>query len=81
MSKLVNKVLEKCKSLEMSSVAIPALGTGNLHYPPKVSAQAIVETVKTYLYSNACCSLKKVVLVANDENMYREFEKHLNRWL
>lgn len=48
---------------QLSSVAFPSLGTGNLTYPPDRVASIMFETVNRYALSTNLGSLKHVVFV------------------
>jgi len=46
---MIHEVMKECDRLKASSVAFPALGTGNLGFPDDVVADIMVATVNTYL--------------------------------
>ena len=49
--------------LGMSTLALPALGTGRLGYPSAIVAKIISDAVLTFTSSNPNTSLNKVVIV------------------
>ncbi|XP_046373440.2 protein mono-ADP-ribosyltransferase PARP14-like isoform X2 [Haliotis rufescens] len=73
----IRQCLRKASEAEHSSIAFPALGTGNARYPAEVVARVFRDEVREYLISNPCCSLKEVVVVLfhKDENTLEVFKK------
>jgi len=45
------------------SIAFPALGTGNLNYPPALSAQYMIEAVMEYSQENPKSSITQVKVI------------------
>ena len=77
---MIHKVMEECDRLKATSVAFPALGTGNLGFPDSVVADIMVNTVNTYLeQQNGKTSLKKVILVIFLDKTYDAFKKVMER--
>ena len=64
----------------MISVAIPSIGTGNLHFPNDVVAKITVEEAITYLSSQKRGSLEFVHLVIFMDDTYKEFKKVLSSY-
>jgi poly [ADP-ribose] polymerase 10/14/15 len=62
----VRTCLEKCNSLK--SVAFPALGTGNLGYPPHEAAKIMYEEVEKFSKSKTT-SLRDVMFVIYDDSV------------
>ena len=73
---MIHKVMEECDRLKATSVAFPALGTGNLGFPDSVVADIMVNTVNTYLeQQKGKTSLNKVILVIFLDKTYDAFKK------
>lgn len=51
----------------MTSIAFPALGTGNLGYPHRYVASAMFETVRSFMECSVYSSVKEVVFNVYDE--------------
>ena len=51
-----------------SSMAIPALGTGQLKYPPEDVIAAIVTAVSCFLSLSDASSLREITLVVHSED-------------
>ena len=82
MEAMVHKVMEECDRLKASSVAFPALGTGNLGFPDDVVANIMVSTVNTYLEQQKDqTSLKKVIFVIFLHKTHDAFKKIMGRGL
>ena len=76
---LVQKCLETCDQLRASTVAFPALGAGNLHYPQDIVADIMVNTIGAYLKANLSTTcIRTVKLVIFMEDTYAEFDKLLS---
>jgi poly [ADP-ribose] polymerase 10/14/15 len=70
----VLKVLEECDRQNLSTVAFPALGSGNLGFPPDVAANIMFGTMASYL-ANTKTSLKKILVVVQDKSIYATFHR------
>jgi len=55
--------LNKAASNGHVSIAFPALGTGNLNYPPALSAQYMIEAVMEYAQENPKSSITQVKVI------------------
>jgi O-acetyl-ADP-ribose deacetylase (regulator of RNase III) len=62
----------------LTSMALPALGTGVGGVPPAAAAEAMVAVLVDHLRS-ASTALKRVVLVVYQDDAYRAFTETLNR--
>ena len=71
-------VLSMADKHRITSIAMPALGTGVGHVPPQVSAEAMVTAVVEHLRSGKT-SLKRVVFVLYQDDAYRTFTDTLKR--
>jgi O-acetyl-ADP-ribose deacetylase len=71
-------VLDLVNKHRMTSLALPALGTGVGHVPPAVSADAMLDAVVAHLRSGAT-SLRKVVFVLYQDDAFKAFTETLKR--
>ena len=62
----------------ITSMALPALGTGVGHVPPAVSAEAMLTSVVSHLRAGGS-SLKRVVFVLYQDDAYKAFTDTLKR--
>ena len=62
----------------LTSIALPALGTGVGHIPPPVSADAMLKEVVAHL-KRGQSSLRRVVFVLSLDDVYRAFSEALKR--
>ena len=77
---MIHKVMTECDRLKASSVAFPALGTGNLGFPDDVVADIMVTTVNTYLeQQKGKTCVKKVVFVIFLDKTHNAFKQVLGR--
>ena len=71
---MVQKALEECDKRRLQSIAIPAIGTGNLRFPPAVVVKTLVGSAVDYLVRNrSSTSIKKVILVGFEERAHTLF--------
>ena len=75
MESMITKVMQECDRLKATSVAFPALGTGNLGFPEKVVAEVMVNAISSYLRQNPSTTVKKVLLVIFADSTYRAFQR------
>jgi O-acetyl-ADP-ribose deacetylase len=71
-------VLAVADKHRITSLALPALGTGVGHVPPPASAEAMLREVLTHLRSGRS-SLKRVVFVLYQDDAHRAFSETLKR--
>ena len=69
MRDIIKKSLEEAQKRSLSSIAIPAIGTGNLQFPHGRVAAASFEGVMTFSKKNPSSSLKEVHLVVYDKDL------------
>ena len=74
---MVNKCLKECTKLRMTSIAFPAIGTGNLCYPNDVVARIMVEAVSSFLSSHKSSTLNTVYLVIFMTDTHLAFQQEL----
>ena len=75
---IVQKCLTECEQKGACSVAFPALGAGNLSYPPQVVANVMINTVQNYYKIHATSCITEVKFVIFMDDTHREFEKQLH---
>ena len=75
----VQKCLKECEHKGARSIAFPALGAGNLGYPPKVVAEAMITTVQSHYKANSTSCIKEVKFVIFKDDTYKEFEGFLSQ--
>ena len=68
------KIMKECDHLKATSVAFPALGTGNLGYPEDIVARLMIDTTSDYLNQNPSSSIRKVLLVIFMERTHQIFK-------
>ncbi len=71
-------VLALADKHRITSLALPALGTGVGHVPPPASAEAMISEVVAHL-KRGQSSLKRVVFVLYQDEAYRAFSETLKR--
>jgi O-acetyl-ADP-ribose deacetylase (regulator of RNase III) len=71
-------VLALADKHRITSLALPALGTGVGHVPPAASAEAMLREVLTHLKSGRS-SLKRVLFVLYQDDAHRAFSETLKR--
>lgn len=71
-------VLALADKHRITSLALPALGTGVGHVPPQASAEAMIREVVAHLKAGQS-SLKRVVFVLYQDEAYKAFSETLKR--
>jgi len=66
---IIKKCLDETDKRELESIAIPAIGTGNLGYPRDRVAVASLDEVLAFSKNNPSSTLKKVLLVVYDKDL------------
>lgn len=77
-TKTTRSVLALADKHRLTSIALPALGTGVGHIPPPVSADAMLQEVVAHL-KRGQSSLRRVVFVLSLDDVYRAFSEALKR--
>jgi O-acetyl-ADP-ribose deacetylase (regulator of RNase III) len=77
-TKTTKAVLSLADKHRLTSLALPALGTGVGHVPPTVSADAMVDTVVGHLKAGKT-TLRKIVFVLYEDAAYKAFSEALKR--
>ncbi|WAR21291.1 DTX3L-like protein, partial [Mya arenaria] len=78
MRAMVRMLLNEANKMSCHSIALPALGTGNLGYHPKDAANAIFLAVCDFVELNGDTSHLqeiKIVIYEKDENTFQAFKK------
>jgi O-acetyl-ADP-ribose deacetylase len=76
--KTTRAVLALAVKHRLTSLALPALGTGVGHVPPPLSAEAMIDAVVSHLKTGGT-TLKRVVFVLYQDDAYRAFIDTLKR--
>ena len=74
---MVNKCLKECTKLGVTSIAFPAIGTGNLGYPNDVVARIMIDAISNFLSSHKSSTLNTVYLVTYLIDTYQAFQQEL----
>ena len=77
-AKTTRAVLALAVKHRLTSLALPALGTGVGHVPPALSADAMLEAVVTHLKTGES-TLKRVIFMLYQDEPYRAFNDTLKR--
>ena len=75
----MTKVMQECNRLKATSVAFPAVGTGNLGFPEDMVAEVMVKTITSYLRQNPSTTVKKVLLVIFMDSTHKAFQRAISR--
>ena len=76
--KTTQAVLALAVKHRLTSLALPALGTGVGHVPPALSAEAMLEAVVAHLKAGGS-TLKRVIFMLYQDEAYRAFVDTLKR--
>jgi len=77
-AKTTRAILTLAEKHRITSIALPALGTGVGHVPPPISAEAMLKEVVAHL-KRGQSSLRRVVFVLYLDDAYRAFTDTLKR--
>ena len=73
------KCLKICDEKEISSIAFPALGAGNLGYPTELVAKVMTNTVQSYLQINSETTyIENVKFVIFMDETYKAFQTFIS---
>ena len=73
------KCLKICDEREISSIAFPALGAGNLGYPTELVAKVMTNTVQSYLQINSKTTyIENVKFVIFMDETYKAFQTFIS---
>ena len=74
MTQMIEKVMQECDRLKATSLAIPSIGAGNFRFPPQNLARILIDAVSLYLHNNRYSSVKRVLFVIFDANIFKVFQ-------
>ncbi|KAK3598396.1 hypothetical protein CHS0354_019799 [Potamilus streckersoni] len=79
---LMKKCLDQCEKGGFTSIAFPALGTGNLNYPRDIVAKEMFQHISTYSKDNPSSSVTEVrfVVYQKDSPTIKAFESEQQKW-
>ncbi|XP_040213941.1 protein mono-ADP-ribosyltransferase PARP15-like isoform X2 [Rana temporaria] len=73
--KSVHRILQTCHNNVYRSVAVPAMGTGQILIDPEESIKAILESTFKYLSEMLLPNLETISIVVIQENIYKTYLK------
>ena len=76
----MQKCFNECSRLKLTSIAFPALGTGNLKYPPLVTAEIMIKATIEYMTSNPSPTTSVYFTIYNDDHLCSIFEDELRKF-
>ncbi|NWX20438.1 PAR14 polymerase, partial [Aegotheles bennettii] len=76
---LVSKVLEECESQQYTSVAFPAIGTGQAGRDPPAVADDMVDAITDFAKRNCTPSLKTIKIIIFQPHLLSVFHKSMQR--
>lgn len=76
---IVKTSLQKVESLNGNSVAFPAIGTGNLQFPPKQAARIMLDETAKFCQENPTSDLKDIrfILLGRDKMVIDAFSQEM----
>jgi len=77
-AKAVYAALRKANELSLTSIAFPGMGTGVGGVPYSEAAKVMIKTIIEFVKEHKT-SLKRILLVAIDNELYREFCKAMEK--
>ncbi|KAF6033196.1 PARP14 [Bugula neritina] len=66
LQQIITDCLNATKDQKAKTIAFPAIGTGELHYPPEDVARCFFRTCAKFAKDNPGCGIKKILLVIDD---------------
>ncbi|KAL4232400.1 hypothetical protein ACF0H5_009968 [Mactra antiquata] len=80
LEKVMNTMLGLCESKKVTSVAMPALGTGNLKYPKQEVCETMFNTIINWANTKSNTSLRNVRLIMHvkDHEVMKVFQAHIS---
>ncbi|KAG5852862.1 hypothetical protein ANANG_G00067030 [Anguilla anguilla] len=70
------RVLQLCESKSITSMAIPAIGTGKSNINPEESIKAILKGLQKHLSQTTSTSIKFIFIVAFEQKVFDSFRHH-----
>ncbi|KAI8507644.1 positive regulation of interleukin-4-mediated signaling pathway [Branchiostoma belcheri] len=74
---MVQECLESADNDSYTSIAFPAMGTGNLKYPRDLAASCMYDEIVSFSQSNPGTTLKDVRIIVFDQSTVQAFETEL----
>lgn len=78
--KAVRNCLEECAKRHFSSIAFPALGTGNYGFPGNVAAKLMINEAVQFLTTYKNCPISTIYFVAYSDDDFRTFQNELKHY-
>jgi O-acetyl-ADP-ribose deacetylase (regulator of RNase III) len=75
LAQAVQGSLKRAQSLELQSLAIPAISTGIFGFPKQRAAKVILSTIREYFEDNPQSGLRQVRVVLYDRSTQKAFEQ------
>ncbi|KAI1884919.1 hypothetical protein AGOR_G00214850 [Albula goreensis] len=72
----IEKVLQVCESKQITTVSIPAIGTGRGNIKPEDSIQAVLNGLENHLSQVTSSCIKTVFIVAFDQKVFDSFHAY-----
>ena len=79
---LVKKCVKECVQRKVTSIAFPAIGTGNLNFPPDVVAKVMLDEVSRLLAEKSTFAISGVYFVVQvqDKLIFQAFQQEMTRF-
>ena len=71
----IRNCLQQLKKDNLSSIAIPAIGTGNLNFPQELVVNIITDTCQKFLEENNNVFEIQIVVYEKNEDLYQVLQK------
>ena len=76
--KATKAALKLANKMNLKTIAIPGMGTGVGGLTPEQGANAIKKAITEYIKEETRQKLEEIILIAYDENLYKEFQRIKN---
>ncbi|XP_043929618.1 protein mono-ADP-ribosyltransferase PARP14-like [Protopterus annectens] len=76
---VITQALQECEKMQLSSVAFPAIGTGQGHVNPAMAADAMIDAISDFSSQRSPQCLKIVRIVIFQAHMSAEFYKSMQK--
>ena len=73
--------MAECNRLKASSVAFPAIGTGNLGFPPDVTARIMVRVAHQFLQRNSKTSVQNIAFYIYQDDILHAFQTEMKAFM
>ena len=71
----IRNCLQQLKKDNLSSIAIPAIGTGNLNFPQELVVNIITDTCQKFMEENNNVFEIQIVVYEKNEDLYQVLHK------